>query len=295
MTFVLWAILARRYRKVPSVLFELCGEPHPLGSRDAHDELYRGLRPTDTTGWINLWQRLAKDLLETIRGVVPAPANERVAFVGSVVGTPEFGWSSSLEGMPIADVDNVICAAHLYPPDGLPAAASDQSVDDYRKAKRTTLDDLAKRREAVLGLPAAGTAAPAPSPPPPPKTLVFISEWGPRIKRQDAFVEQCLKGGGAGPNSPRLPVEDIAYITEFDEQLRRWLTTNGSGLVGWTAWGWSEDPVLVALRCKPVTTPPCPNRPAPASVTGWAKQGNAFDLSPWGDFVRSAIARLGLP
>jgi hypothetical protein len=109
-TLGMWALLARRYRDNPAVMFDLFNEPHdramddpyPLFKPDGslHHEEHRRVSMTEWGPW-------AECLIDAIRAEAP----ETLLFVS---GTE---WGYDLRGFPL-DRENLVYSTHVYPNKG---------------------------------------------------------------------------------------------------------------------------------------------------------------------------------
>jgi len=95
----LWRQLARRYRDEPATLFDIFNEPHHPLPDD---------RATCGRVTMEVWQRWATTLIETIRG----------EHESALIFVPGVEWAFDLRGHPINDVKDVVYSTHVYPGKG---------------------------------------------------------------------------------------------------------------------------------------------------------------------------------
>ena len=104
-TAEMWALLARRYREEPAVLFDLFNEPHDRLAEDPHP-LARpdgSLYPNQSRVTAAEWQPWARLLIDTIRAEHP----------DALIWVSGTNWAYDLRGFPIDRAD-LVYSTHIY-------------------------------------------------------------------------------------------------------------------------------------------------------------------------------------
>jgi hypothetical protein len=91
-----WRLLSQRYFGAPSVLFDLCNEPHPV-ENDRDNPFYTGIRVAKAEQWIELWHNWVRLLEEGLHSR-EFGREDRLLVVSGIHGA---GRSSSLRQMPV--------------------------------------------------------------------------------------------------------------------------------------------------------------------------------------------------
>jgi hypothetical protein len=180
----LWAMVARRYKDEPAVLYDLFTEPHDR----LPDDPYPLNKEDGTTYPTDQWQVTANEWTPWARKLTNAIRNENPNAVVFISGTT---WAYDLRGMVMDDLSNVVYSTHVY-----------------------------SNKKLVNGDPKLVTNA----------GYDWPEAFGNLSNRVPVFL------GEFGFTGLQTDLEFGRQLMEYSQQLE----------IGWAAWSWFNDPLLVA-------------------------------------------------
>lgn len=213
----MWMVLAARYRLQRSVLYDIFNEPHVPAPGSP---FYPYARPTPgSTGEHGFFLSLWHEWVRRISNAIWRVNGKALIFVGG------FDWGSDLASYPVklpsgVALPNCVYSAHWYLIMNRPYTVPPATVPDHPGWLTSFRNRIGDPSGLRMSYP------------------VFIGEWG-------GIDPGQVKDKTLLPALETLALDWGQTLADFLRPLHASSAGVWQGLLGWTAWSWADDPLLV--------------------------------------------------